>query len=279
MWWGSADSIHLDTLRYPGVLQRIAVVYCVVSLIALHVGGRGQVAFAAALLLAYAAMLTWLPNPHDKAANLTPEGNVVRVVDSYLLDPNHWYTQGKIEKTEPEGLLSSLPAIVTGLFGYWCGLAIVRRGANWNTVGLLIVCGAVAAALGLAWDGWLPIGKKLWTSSFVMLTGGLAMIALAACLAAFDVAGYRKLARPFEIVGVNAITIYVGAGLLGDLWDAIRVHAADGESTVKGWIFNNVFAAHISDGKLASLVMALTTVAVWWLVAWGLTRVGWKVRV
>ena len=279
MWWGGADSLRFDTLRYPGVLQRIAVVYCIVSLMALHVGVRAQAAIAAVLLLGYAAMLTWLPNPHDKAANLTPEGNVVRIVDGWLMHPNHQYTQGKSEKTDPEGMLSNLPAIVTALLGYWCGLAIQRRGANWRTIGLLVACGAACAAVGLGWDGWMPIGKKLWTSSFVMLTGGLAMIALAACLAVFDVAGYRKVARPFEIVGVNAITIYVGSGLLADLCDSIRVTTSGGETSLKAWAFENVFANYIDNTKLASLAMALTTVGVWWLIAWGLSRTGWKVRV
>jgi predicted acyltransferase len=279
MWWGDAKSLHLDTLRFPGVLQRIGVVYCVTSLIVLHLGVRGQAAIGAVLLLGYAAMLTWLPNPHDKAANLTPEGNIVRLVDGKLISPAHWYTQGRSEKTDPEGLLSNLPAIVTALLGYWSGLAVQRRGANLPTVGLLVVCGVACAAIGLTWDSWLPIGKKLWTSSFVMLTGGLAMIALAACLAVFDVAGWRRLARPFEVVGVNAITVYVGAGIMETLWDAIPVKTADGETALKDWIFENVFSSHIAEGKLASLAMALATVAVWWAIAWALTRVGWKVRV
>jgi predicted acyltransferase len=279
MWFGDETSLRFDTLRYPGVLQRIAVAYCATSLIALHVGVRGQVAIAAVLLLGYAAMLTWLPKPHDKAANLSREGNIVRVVDSKFMSVNHIYTQGTTEKTDPEGLLSNLPAIVTSILGYWCGLAIQRRGVNWRTVAALAACGAVLAVLGLAWNPWMPIGKKLWTSSFVLLTGGLAMIALAACLGVFDVAGWRRLARPFEVVGVNAITVYVGSSVMEHLVYAIRVRSGDESASLQEAMFNGAFANMFADVRAGSLAMAIVTVAIWWAIAWGLTRTGWKVRV
>ena len=116
-------------------------------------------------------------------------------------------------KTDPEGLLSTLPAIVTSLLGYWTGLFIQRRGVNYRTVAILVVVGLVCAAIGQGWDFMFPINKKIWTSSFVLLTGGLAMVVLAGCLLKFDIWGWRRLARPFEIVGVNAIFVFVASGL------------------------------------------------------------------
>lgn len=276
--------LHLDTLRIPGVLQRIALVYCAASLIVLHFRLPAQIAIAAALLLGYWAMLAWLPDPHGGAKNLTPEGNVVRVVDHALIPAGHLYTQGEREKTDPEGLLSTLPSIVTSLLGYWAGLLIQRRGVNWNTVGLLVIVGALCTAMGLGWDLALPIGKKLWTSSFVMLTGGLGMIGLAAFLAAFDVAGWKRLARPLEIVGVNAIFVFVASGLLARLLGVISVQSGTGETSLYNWMYTSLFRDPIlnhvtTDERLASLAMAVTIVAFWWLVLWLMSLRNLSVRV
>ncbi|MCC6493109.1 MAG: DUF5009 domain-containing protein, partial [Pirellulales bacterium] len=272
---GTKPSVGLDTLRILGVLQRIALVYLVASLVVIHVRLRGQFVLAAALLLGYWALLAWLPNPHDYQANLSPEGNVVRVVDVAVLGENHMYTQAQTEKTEPEGLLSTLPAIVTSLMGYWAGLMIQRRGASGRTVALLLACGVAAAAAGLAWGEVFPINKKIWTSSFVLFTGGLGMISLGACLALFDVAGWRRLAQPLAAVGVNAITVYVGAGLLGRALIGLHV----GTMTAEEWIFARGFAEPIGDPRLASLAFGLANVALWWVVAWAMSRRGWTIRV
>ena len=285
VWWGDAESLRLETLRFPGVLQRIALVYLAASLVVLHVNLRAQAVLAAAVLLGYWALLHWLPNPHDPAANLTPAGNVVRVVDQALIPIGHLYTQGKAEPTDPEGLLSTLPAVVTALAGYWAGLFIQRRGVAWSTVGWLVAVGAVAAGAGLAWDAWFPISKKLWTSSFVLLTGGLASIVLAGCLAKFDLLGWRRLARPFEIVGINAIFVYVASGLVARVLTSFPVTLPSGDRTsLHTWIYRNVFREPIlthvaADERLASLAMALATVACWWLVLWVMSRRGWSIRV
>ncbi len=279
LWFGHEPSMRWDTLRYPGVLQRIALVYCAVSLLALHTSFRAQAIFAVVTLAAYAAALTWLPNPGDKAANISDTGNVVRLVDSWLLDPAHWYTQGKTEKTEPEGLLSTFPSIVNGLIGYWCGLLIQRRGVSYRTAGLLVVLGTVLFGLALAWNPWVPIGKKLWTSSFTLLTVGFSAIGLGICLAVFDVAGWRKLARPFEVVGVNSITVYLVSDYIAILLDMMPVKTADGQIPAKEWIYENVFAAAIEPVKVATLAFALTLMALLWAMAWGMERLGWRVRV
>ncbi len=270
-WFGGAP-FDLGTLRLPGVLVRIAVVYLAASLIVLHLPLRGQVVLAVGLLLGYWALLRWTPNPHDYDANLSPKHNIVRAVDRAVIGDPHLYKQ---EPTDPEGLLSNLPAIVTALMGYWTGLAIQRRGMTWRTVGELALWGAAIAAVGLGWGLALPIGKKLWTSSFVMLTGGLAMIDLATFLALFDLAGWRRLARPFEIVGVNAIFVFVASGLLARLLGAIQIQG----STAHGWLYHKLFADHIANPQLASLGFALMVVAFWWLILWLMSRRGWSVRV
>ncbi len=283
--WFKGTPLHFDTLRFPGVLQRIALVYFAASLMVLHIGVRGQMVIAGALLVGYWGLLHWLPNPHDAAANSTPAGNVVRMVDNALVGASHLYTQGQTEKTDPEGLLSTLPAIVTALLGYWVGLLVQRRSVNWNTVGALIALGAACAGVGMAWGLAFPLGKKLWTSSFVLLTGGLATVIFAGALAKFDVLGWRRLAWPFEIVGVNAIFVFVASGLVARLLGAIPVKLASGDMTsVHNWIYATCFRdpilAHVTtDERLASLAMALATVASWWIILWLMSRKGWSVRV
>ena len=275
MIFNDADGLHFETWRLLGVLQRIALVFLAASLIVLHTGVRAQAVIILGLLLGYWALLAWLPTGSNYATRLSPEGNIVRVVDLNVLGAEHMYTLAKSEKTEPEGLLSTLPAIANTLLGYWTGLLIQRRGANWGTVGRMIVAGIIVAAMGIAWGEVFPINKKLWTSSFVLLTSGVGMIGLGLCLGLFDVAGYRKLARPFEIVGINAIFIFVGSGLLAQLLGATHV----GESSTKGWLYAKVFTDHISDPKLASFAFAAATVAFWWIILWGMARRGWSVRV
>ncbi len=272
---GEKDSLHLETLRYLGVLQRIALVYFFASLIVLKLSIRSQVILSIAILLGYWALMAWLPNPDNYATNLSPGGNIVRVVDLKVLGAEHMYTQAKSEKTEPEGLVSTPSSIVIALIGYWAGLLIQRRGPTMQTVCLLIAAGAAIAAVGLVWGEVFPINKKLWTSSFCVLTSGLASIGLGLCLAVFDVAGFARLARPFEIVGVNAITVYVGAGLMARILGSTKI----GGLSTHDWIFKNVFTDHITDPKLASLGFALLFVAVWWLIAWAMFRRGWTLRV
>lgn len=273
--FGDAESVSFSNLRYMGVLVRIALVYFAASLVVLHLSVRAQAALATVLLLGYWALLGWLPNPQDYQANLSPTGNMVRVVDRVLLGENHMYTHATTEKTDPEGLLSTLPAIVTTLLGYWAGLLIPHSGANGRTAALLVGLGLVCFAVGWGWGFWFPISKKLWTSSFVLLTGGLAMVALALCLLAFDVWGWRRLARPFEIVGINAIFVFVASGLVAQLLEIVEI----GGITAHSWLYGHLFTSWIADAKLASLGFALATVAFWWLILWGMSRRGWSVRV
>jgi predicted acyltransferase len=267
------QTFDLSNLRIFGVLVRIALVYFFTSLIVLNVPLRRQVALGIVLLLGYWATLAFLPNPYDYNANLSNEGNVTVVVDRALVGDKHMYHGDP--PTEPEGFLSTFPAIVSALIGYWTGLFIQRRGVNYRTVALLAACGLAIAALGQGWHYIFPINKKLWTSSFVLLTGGLAMIALAACLLIFDIRGWRRLARPFEVVGINAIFVFVCSGLLSILLSRVKV----GDATAHAWIYHSLITSHIHDPKLASLGMALLTVAFWWFVCWLMSQLGWAIRV
>ncbi len=273
--FGNSQSLELVNWRFPGVLQRIAIVYLLTSLVVLHLTVRVQVLLAITISLGYWALLAWFPDPANYLKNLSREGNLVRLIDQAVIGTNHLYTQGTVEKTDPEGLLSTLPAVVTALLGYWAGLFIQRRGVNVRTVAWLIAGGITSVACGLMWNDLFPISKKLWTSSFVMLTGGAAIIVLAGCLLLFDVWDWRRVAKPFRIVGENAIFVYVASWLAEVLLDVVHWEGA----SLKEHIYEGLFTNWIHPPQLASLGFAVATVVFWWFVLWLMSSRGWKIAV
>jgi predicted acyltransferase len=277
--------MDLENLRLPGVLVRIGLVYFCTSMIVLHVPLRAQFALGIAILLGYWGMLAWLPYASSYEVNLSRDGNVVGLVDRTLLGLNHMYRHGG--NTDPEGLLSTLPAVVTALMGYWTGLFIQRRGMNYRMVVTLAALGLLIAAIGQGWHFAFPINKKIWTSPFVLLTGGLAMAVLAGCLLKFDLWGWRRMGNALAIVGVNAILVFVGSGLLSvtlGRWHIGGVSAHD-------WLLDHIttdFALPLSsalgwswmaDAKFSSLMYSLVNVAFWWAVCWILAKLDWQLKV
>jgi predicted acyltransferase len=233
------------------------------------------VTIAVAILLGFWGIMAWLPNSADYSANLTPVGNFGRVVDLVVIGESHMRDQAKTEPSDPTGLLGALPAIATTLMGYWAGLLIERRGLNRKVLAWLVIAGMMGTALGLAWDFVFPINKKLWTSSYVLLSGGLACICLAACLWLFDLRRWHRLARPFQIVGLNAIAAYVGAEFMAVVLGTVRV----GNSSIKSWLYRNYFSDAFTDQRVASVTYALAFVLFWWIVLWVMAKRGWSIRV
>jgi predicted acyltransferase len=284
--FGEWNGFNFNTLRLPGVLQRIALAYFGASLIVLFCGPTMRIVWGAVLLIGYAEMLLLLPLTTPFEERLTPAGNIVRVVDLAILGPNHMYTQAQSELTDPEGLLSTLPSIVTALLGFAVGKFLqTLRPAN-QKVMMLIAVGAAVAVLGQVW-GWLdpalggmPINKKLWTSSFVLLTAGLGTVALAVCLWLFDVLGEKSLSlrtvgTAFQVVGVNAIFAFVASGIGARLFSMIPW----GDSNLRDAYYQTLFVGPLGDTKLASLGFASSVVAFWWIVLWVMCRRGWVWKV
>ena len=272
---GNPNAIDLSTLRIMGVLQRIALVYCAASLLVLNTSVRAQLIVAAALLLGYWALLAQLPRSVPPAERMSPTQNIVREVDLKLLGKDHMYTRSTNDPTEPEGLLSTLPAIVTALLGYWSGLLIQRHAGVGRPFVQLLIGGAALVAIALLWNEWFPINKKLWTSSFVLFAGGFSMMALAVCLFLVDGLGLKRLARPFELVGINAIFVYMGAALLSRL---IVITSIGGLAT-KDWIHQTLFTSWTDKSFVASHTFAAAMVAFWWIILWLMSRKGWSIRV
>jgi predicted acyltransferase len=259
----------LAEIRIPGVLQRISVCYLVASLIFLKSSWRTQATIAAALLLLYWILMTIVPVPGYGAGDLGKEGNLAAYIDRGLLGRHIW--KGGVV-FDPEGLLSTMPAIATTLAGVLTGHWLRSRRTQLEKVGGMFFAGACAVAVGWAWHFWFPINKSLWTSSYVVFTAGMALQLLAICYWLVDIKNYRRWAKPFIIFGVNALALFVFSGLLGRLMGVIKLPRADGSSVaLQPFIFRNLFASWASPIN-ASLLYAITYIFFWLLLMWLLYR-------
>lgn len=197
----------LKVVRIPGVLQRIAVVFFISALIFIKTTPKTQLRILIGLLVGYWLSMTFIPVPGVGYANLEKEANLGAWLDRTLLTEAHLWRSART--WDPEGIFSTLPAIATGLFGVLIGSWLKRKDKpDAVKISWMFSIGLLAVILGLIWDLFFPINKALWTSSFVLYTGGLATLGLALCYWLIDVQGYKKGTTPFVVYGVNAITVF-----------------------------------------------------------------------
>ncbi len=260
---------NLSELRIPGVLQRIAVCYFFASIIFLNTKVRTQVIITIALLIVYRLMMGLIPAPGFAAGDLSKEGSIASFVDRVVFGKHVW-AQAKVY--DPEGLLSTIPALATTLIGVLTGHWLRTKKSAHEKVAGMFVAGMACIVVGWAWNPLFPINKALWTSSYVLFTGGLALQLLAFCHWLIDIKGFRLWAKPFEVFGMNAIALYVGSALMAELLGLIKVTGADGtKMDLKTWIYQNVFASWASPVN-ASLAFAIAFVLVWLGLMWILYR-------
>jgi len=244
-------TMNTPAFRPFGVLQRIGICFAVAGLFAVHAKPRTQWLVFAGILLGYWALLTW-------GGPLTKEGNLASRVDTALLGRFAYEFDPKTGLGhEPEGLLSTLPAIATMLFGLRAGDWLRRR-----QLSRLWQAGLVALVVGWLWSAVFPFNKQLWTSSYVLWTGGFALIALLVAHLAIDEHGAPPVGRSF---GVNAIAAYAGSWLMVCLLEAFHLG---------GPIYRNGFAwmTPNTGPHVPSLAFAMAFVAVWWVIVAVLDR-------
>ncbi len=205
-------------LRVAGVLQRIAVVFLVCAILYLTTKWKTQAIIGAVLLIGYWLAMVLIPTPGAGGVSLEPGQNIAAYVDSFLLPGRMW--QGT---WDPEGLLSTLPAIATGISGMLAGHIILSKEDENKKIVWLFIAGFAATIIGHIWSWNFPLNKNLWSSSFVMFTSGLAFMTLAASIYIVDMLGRTKGTKIGIIFGANAITVYVLAGMLTYVFGGITI--------------------------------------------------------
>ncbi len=257
---------HFDfaTLRIMGVLQRIGLVYLVAAPAYLFLGVRGRGGLTAGLLLGYWALMALVPVPGYGAGDLSPDGNLAAYLDRLIMPNRLW-----AGTWDPEGLLSTLPAIATTLLGIFTGEWLRSDGSYGRKLSGLLLTGVLLIVLGLIWGAAFPVNKALWTSSYVLYTAGAGLLLLGFFYWVMEMLGYTAWARPLVIYGMNAIAVFVASGMVAKQIGLIRV-GSEGQS-MKAWIYEALFASWAGPLN-GSLAFALSYVLAWLAIMWILYR-------
>lgn len=256
-----------STVRIPGVLQRIALVFLFSAILFYKTSVRTQLIIFVFILIIYWALLNLVPVPGGIAPNLEKETSLGAWLDRSIFTEAHLW---KLSKTwDPEGLLSTLPAIASGISGVLTGVLLRKKDITANQKVLqMLVAGIIAVVAGLIWNNYFPLNKALWTSSYVLFTSGLALFMLAIFYWLIDVRNVKGFTKPFLVYGVNAITVFFLSSVMAKLFNFIKVTDATGtEVSLKTWLFQSYYVPSFSPLN-ASLAWALTFVFFWLAVLW-----------
>ncbi|TVU53552.1 MAG: DUF1624 domain-containing protein [Arthrospira sp. PLM2.Bin9] len=265
----------LANIRIMGVLQRIAIAYGLSAIAILNLSRRQLWLISIFTLIGYWLAMTMIPVPGYGPGNLSPEGNLGAFIDQTILGSHHLWRGGPYD---PEGLFSTAPATVTVIIGYLTGEWLKSQPRNSLTVINLVMFALSSLVVGYLWGIWFPINKALWTSSYVLVTAGWGLLLLAFCYGVIEVKNWRRWGKPFEIMGVNAIFLFVASGLLARILIRIRVGSEPVSPNLKTWIYENIFVswAGLLNG---SLMYAVATVIFWWAIAYIMYNRRWFLKV
>lgn len=259
---------NFSEIRIMGVLQRIALCYFFASVIFLTGGIRWQAAWAVVLLFVYWGFMALFPVPGIGSGVLEPGKNFAAWFDRFFLEGHMWAVT---QTWDPEGLFSTIPAISTTLFGVLTGHWLrSKREPKDIVLGMLLV-GNVAILLGAIWGEYFPINKNIWTSSYVVLMTGYALITLAVCYYLIDIKGYKRFTQPLLVFGMNAITVFVLSGIIARILNIITVPVAGEAISLKAYIYTSVFVPLFGNMN-GSLAFAIVFVAFMYLLMLPLYR-------
>lgn len=254
---------HFDTIRFLGVMPRLALCYFFTSVIVLSLGRKSAGWVAAVLLTGYAFVLIF------GNGYAVSDENILGIVDRAILGPDHMYketVEGVQLVLDPEGILSTLPSIAHCLIGFCCGGIILNHKDNLDRVTTLFVVGTSLMFAGFLMDYGLPICKKVWSPSFVFTTCGMAASLLALLIYIIDIRGCRRGWGFFHAFGVNPLAMYTFGSVASVLLGAIQVHTGDSTISVKGTIVRALTDIAPDSPELVSLIYALLFVGFVWCV-------------
>lgn len=261
-------------IRILGVLQRIAIAYLFASIIAYFTKPKVGFFICCLLLLGY-WLLLFLGNPADP---YSLNGFIGTDIDKNWLGVAHIY-KGEGIPFDPEGILSTLPAIVQVVFGYYVGQYIQNKGKNFEMLSQLLVAGIVLAVTGLAWGLQFPINKKIWTSSYVLYTTGLAIMTIGVMIFLIEFKGVKGWwTRFFDAFGKNPLFIFVLSGFLPRVVALFRWVEGTSQAGVKqytnafDWLYKNVCAPISTDPRAGSFLYAIIMISFYWFLAWWLDK-------
>ncbi|HYW50147.1 MAG TPA: DUF5009 domain-containing protein [Gemmatimonadaceae bacterium] len=265
---------RLEHLRIMGVLQRIAVAYVIAALVTLRGTWRQHLAILLALLLGYWAAMTLVTVPDRVLPGWQlldqPEAVLSAWLDRTILTPNHLWAVART--WDPEGLLGSISAVGSVMIGQFAGRWIGAGRSLAERLNGMFAAGALLMMVGSVWHWVFPINKTLWTGSYVVFTGGLALVTLATCMWLVDVRGWRRWTTFFVIYGTNPMIAFLGSGLMARLTVTLwKVQTPDGPKSVASVVHRAVFAP-ILEPRVASLGYAATFVLLWFVILWALWR-------
>jgi predicted acyltransferase len=256
-----------EHVRILGVLQRIGLVYIFAALLTLKTTLKQQVVILAVLLYGYWFAMTLIPIPGQGIGALflnEPSKTLAAYLDRAILTPNHIWS-GSVT-FDPEGPLSTIPAIGTSILGVMAGRWIAQPRSLIDRIAGLFAVGCLAMVAGLMWGWSFPINKSIWTSSYVLFTAGMACATLATIMWLTDEHGIRWWTKPFVIYGVNPIVAFAGSGVLARIIYTLWTVQYEGKPTpVETVIYKSVFEPFL-EPKNASLAMALATVLFWFAI-------------
>ncbi len=277
--WG--HTFHFSTIRIPGVLQRIAICYLIGSLIYLFTSMRGQLLAIGAFFISYTLLMFYVPVPEYGAGLFEKGRNFAAYFDSLFLNGHMW---SATKTWDPEGIISTLPAIAMTLFGAITGDYLRQsQQTKVEKSAWLFVFGSGMLLLGAAMDMWMPINKNLWTVSYTVFMTGWALCIFGIFYFLIDAQGLKKWAYPFVGYGMNAIFVFVLSGIIGRMLILIKfnVMLSDGsmkDVALKTIITQNLFEPYFSPLN-ASLFFAILWVMVLYVVVWVMYKKKWFVKV
>lgn len=265
--WAEYDLIEtLKNVRLAGVLQRISVVFLITTLLFIKLSRKNLIWVFVITLVGYWLLMNFMPVPGIGSANLEKETNLAAWLDRTLLGEAHLW---KAAKTwDPEGVLSTLPAIGTCILGVLVGQYLKNKQIETaSKMTWLYTSGVLCLIAGLIWDLQFPINKSLWTSSFVLYTGGWAILIFTLSYWLIDVQGYKKFTLPFVVYGLNAITVFFVSGLMPRLLNQIKLDLDGKETGALSYVYKAYFAPNFSPIN-ASLAYAVAFVLFWYVILW-----------